>query len=277
MAGRPRAVVQDDHVGLLRPDRGLGPDRPDAEADRDPVAPEGLEGRFSIARVVGRDQPGAGLDDRGRHPEAGVDLGQLDSGRAAAQDEEAGRQLPGPGRIPVRPGPDALDPLDRRDLRDRADRQEDVARFELVARVVVADLDPARTGQPAGAPEHGRPGLLEAAHVPAVVGIGDPLAIDHVVAPVRGALPGVVGARSVPLGSVEQGLRRDTAPERAGSAEQVAIDHGHAGAPGSRLVGGRLTGRAGADDHEVEGVHRSPSWRLLIPGLSPAGHGNARS
>ena len=48
---------------------------------------------------------------------------------------------------------------------------------------------------------------------------------------------------------------------RAGAAEQVPVDDRHAGAPCPGLVGRRLAGRTGADDDEIELVHRGDSPR----------------
>ncbi len=269
MAVGGRAVVEVDHVGAVRAGPRLGPDRPDAEPDVDVVALERLERGFGVARMVGGDEPLARLDHGDGHAEPGVDLGQLDPGRAAAQHEQAARQLAGAGRVLVRPGVDGLDPLDRRQLRPRADGDDHVLRLELVARVVVADRDLEQAITPAVEPsltaEDGRAGRLEGSDVARVVGVVAVLAVDHVVAPGRGAGPVVVTAGGVAIGRVEQRLRGDAAPERARSAEQVPIDHGDRRAPCPGLVGGRLAARAGADDDEVERVHvgRSPAfWRV---------------
>ena len=60
---------------------------------------------------------GPGLDDRRRHAEPDVDLGELAAGRAAAEDEQAARQLAGQRRVAVGPGRDVVDALERRHLR----------------------------------------------------------------------------------------------------------------------------------------------------------------
>ena len=84
--------------------------------------------------MVRRCQPRTRLDDRHRDAEARVDLRQLAARRAAAEDDQAPRQLPGQRRVPVRPGLRGVDPLEGRHLprgtqdgighRDRPDAPE---------------------------------------------------------------------------------------------------------------------------------------------------------
>ena len=113
LGGRP--VVEVDRVraaaprrrGRGAPGRRAGPSR-----RRAPARPD----RVRVARMVGRREPRAGLHDRRRDPEAGVDLGELAAGRAAAEDQQAGRQLAGERRFAVRPARDLLEAVDRRDL-----------------------------------------------------------------------------------------------------------------------------------------------------------------
>ena len=65
--------------------------------------------------------------------------------------------------------------------------------------------------------------------------------------------------------------RRDfdghAADVRAAAADPAAIDDRHARASMAGLEGGRLAGRARADDHEVEGVRRSPSLLVRVSSM----------
>ena len=87
--------------------------------------------------------------------------------------------------------------LDRRHLRGRADRDDDVRGLELVgrARRAVTSTTP-RPDDPAVAPvDDARRRPRAPCTCEAVVGLGGAGgAVDHVVAPLRGALPRVVGA-----------------------------------------------------------------------------------
>ena len=213
--------------------------------------------------MVARDEALARLDDRDRHAKPGEHLGQLRAGRSATQDEQAGRQLTGPGGVLVGPGPDRVDPVDRRDLRVGTHRDDHVGRAQLVALPVVADNHPARSGQGCLTPDDRRAGTFQAAHVAGVVRVVPILAIDHVVAPGRGPGPVVVRAGRMALGGVQERLRGNTAPERARSAEQVAVDHRHARSASARFIGRCLAAGAGADDHEVKMVHEAWSPMAL--------------
>ncbi len=208
--------------------------------------------------MVGRGEPRPRLDDRGRDAEPGVDLGQLAARRAAPQDQQAGRQLPGQSRIAVRPDRDGFDALERRDLRVRADRDDDVAGRQLVGGAVVADR------HSAGCPDRrltavdDGAGLGERLDVSRIVGFpGVGSTVDHVVARSRRCRPVVGGWIGVmPSGAVQQRLRRQAADERAAPPEPAPIDDGDRGPQLTRLVRSRLAAWPRTDDHEVEGIHR---------------------
>ena len=216
--------------------------------------------------MVGRGEPRPGLDDRRRDAEAGVDLGQLAAGRPATQHEQArvaarGRASPRGSsrsarrRCPRAAGPSSADPTATTML----------AAVELVGRAVVADLDdraaPGDPGRPAIGDRAGRLERLDVARVVGLVGVRRP--VDHVVAPGRRPRPRVGRrVRRVVRGAVEQRLGRDAADVRTAAAEPAAIDDGHGRAELARLVGGRLAGRAGADDRRSRSRSIDVSLRL---------------
>ena len=119
---RPRAGSRGPRRSSHRRGRSR-PRRPSRRRPRAPTAPDpepdrrrrrgGAAGRptSAVARVLGRHQAVAGLDDRRRDPEPGVDLGELAAGRTAAEDDAGsaaarGRVSPrGSSRPGCRPGP----------------------------------------------------------------------------------------------------------------------------------------------------------------------------
>ena len=130
VTGGGRAVVQLDDVGAQRARTGPCSQRPDPQPNRHAVALEGSQRRLRVPWVIGRGKPRAGLHDGDRNPEPGVDLGQLDAGGPTAEHEQALRQPPSRGGVPIGPCPDGLDPGHRRDLRRRPDGDDDFGRLE---------------------------------------------------------------------------------------------------------------------------------------------------
>ena len=167
--------------------------------------------------MVGRREPWAGLDDRRRDVEPGVDLGEFTAGRAATEDDQALWQLAGERRLLVGPRVGLAKTLDRGDLRCRTHRDDDVRGTELVVDAVMRNLDPAAADDRGLPAIDGRPGLREAVGVAGVVRFGGAgRAIDHVVAMRRGARPRIVVGVGVMLGGpVQERLRRQAADVRA--------------------------------------------------------------
>ena len=256
LGGRP--VVELDDVRPVGPSPGLRALRPHAGADRHAVAPDRLRHRLRVAGVVRGKDPRPGLDDRGRHAEAGEDLAQLHTRRAAAEDEQAARQHPRERRLPVRPRVRRGQTLDRWHLRGRTRRDDDVVGFEQerFSAFRRGDLDPSLRDDPGVAAERPGAGILQRLDVARVVGrLGIGCAVDHVVAPRRCSLPRHVTAGRVHRGGVEQRLRRDAADVRAAATEPQAIDDGNGRIQLACLECGRLAGRTGPDDDELEPVH----------------------
>ena len=257
MALGGRAVVELDDVGAVLAGPGARSQCPDTGPDDDAVRLERGAQDLGIARVVGRRQARPGLDDRGRHAEAGIDLGQLAAGRAATEDDQAPWQLAGQGRLLVGPRRDLVETLDRRPLRDRPHGDDDVGPGQIVGDVVVADGDPAPfhdRGGPAIDDGADRGQCLDVAGVVRLGCVGR--AVDHEVAVGRGARPlegGRVGV--MPCRVREQRLRRQAADVRATAAEPAAIDDGDRGPEVPGLVRGGLAGRSRTDDHEIVRVH----------------------
>ena len=267
MPGDGRPVVQVDHVPAVGPRTRARPHRSCAGTHRDAVALEREPDRHGIAGVLGGHEPRAGLADRHRDAEPRVDLRELAAGRAAAQDDEALRQLARQRRFLVGPGMRVRQALERRDPGARSDRDHDVPPGDLVLGAVVGDRDDAARrdpGRPAIADGAGRLERLDMRRVVGLLGIGR--AVDHVVAPLGGPFPAVARAAPVAFRGVEEALRRDAPDVRARAAEPAAVDHRHRRAELARLVRGGLAGRAGTDDDEVEGLH-GPHGRGLGQGL----------
>ena len=238
----------------VRPGAGPCPGGADVRSNVDAVALERRPDRRRVAGVVGRSQARTGLDDRRRHAEPDIDLGELAAGRATAKDEQALRELPGEGGLLVRPQVDVVDALDRRPARDGADGHDHGPCLQLVRRTIVANDDPAMADDRRFAAVHDGAGLLESTSVARVVGLGGAgRSIDHVVALRRRPRPVVCRGVGVMLGgAVEQRLRWQAADVRTTATEPAAIDDGDAGTQLARLVRRGLAGRAGADDDDVE-------------------------
>ena len=218
-----------------------------------------------VARMVCGRQSVAGLDDRGGNAEPGVDLGKLATGRTPAEDQQALRQMASQRRLLVGPDADLVETGDRRPLGPRSGRDHHVAAVERVGHPVVGYFHVAAPDDPAGpAIRHGA-GLLQGLDMRRVVGlrrIGGP--VDHVVAMGGGAAPRVgPGVRRMTGSRVEERLRGQAADVRAAPPEPPSIDYGDTGPALAGLVRGRLAGRAGADDHEVERFHQGSvgGWR----------------
>ena len=183
MAFRRRTVVQLDDVCAVRAGPRPCPQGAHTGSDDHAVALEGRSHRLGVPGVVRRREAWAGLHDRCRHPEPDVHLGQLAAGRAAAQHQQAGRQLTGEGRLAVRPRLDVCKSFDRWLARGGAHGDHDVPGGQLVGRSVVGDVQPAladdarRTAVRDGAGGSQGP---DVSGVVRLLGIGRP--VDHEVA-----------------------------------------------------------------------------------------------
>jgi hypothetical protein len=211
--------------------------------------------------ILGVD-PLMGRDEHDWDAVAGEDLRHLDPGRPGTEHNQAPGQLAGGRRFAVRPRPDLIETLDvLGDRRIRADRDEDRGRPEMALVTLAAHNDVARSVKTSLATDDFHACGHEVVDVPRVVRpVARALAHDHPVAEVRRLPPWVVAAPGMDGGGVEQRLRRHAGPERAGAAEQLAVDDRHARAAVARDVRRGLAGLAGADDDEIEGVgHRTHS------------------
>ncbi len=208
--------------------------------------------------MVALEQPVVGVNQGRLHAEAREDGGKLHSGRATAQDDQASGQLAGRSGLTVRPGTGRGETLDRWHLGRGAGCHDDRAGLQsLDTAADDCDLDQTRSDDPGVTPVCACAGFLEPAAVARVVRPVAILAVDHVVAAGRCALPRV--RSTAVLGRcVEQRLRRKARPERARPTEQFAIHHGDALAAPARGSRCGLSGGACADDHEVETIHRLP-------------------
>ena len=265
MALGRRAVVELDQVGAASARTGTRTDGPDPGSHRDPVPLQGGAHRLRIARMIGRREARTGLDDRGRHAEPHVDLGKLAAGRPAAQDDQALRQLPGQRRLPVRPRSGPREPLDRGPLRDGTDGHDDVPGGQRMGDPVVTDRHATATDDRAGPAVDDGSGTFETADVPGVVGflgVGRP--VDHVIPLGRRGGPVVPGGIGrMPRGTVQQRLRWQATDVGTAATEPEPVDHRDRRAELARLVRGGLTGRPGADDHEIVGIHGSTLARCV--------------
>ena len=107
-----RSVVELDHVGAIPAGAGTSANGANTGPHDHAVPLQRGPDRLGVARMVGRRQAWPRLDDRRRHAEPGVDLGELAAGRPAAEDEQASWQLAGERRLAVGPGGDVGDPFD---------------------------------------------------------------------------------------------------------------------------------------------------------------------
>jgi len=148
--------------------------------------------------MVGRREAIARLDDGHGDAESGIHLGELTARRAAAEHEEAPRQLAGQGRLAVRPVGDRVESRHRRHLRSGADGDHDVSTVDHVDGVVVAHLDVAALGDSCLAAIRDGTDVLERLLVRGVIRLlGVDGAVHHEVTALRGLLPGPRGR--VPL------------------------------------------------------------------------------
>ena len=206
------------------------------------------------------------------------DLGQLQAGRPAAQDDEAPRDLRHARRLAGAP-----DARELAQARDGGDDGVGAARdHDVLGRVTDAvDLHDARSGEAARPADEGDAAVGEPALLP---GVG-PLR-DHVVAPrerrphvhlrarpdVARALHGLAGA--------EQRLGRDARPVGALAPDQLALDHGDAQAALGQGGGAVLAGGAPAEhDDVVVGAHvgsSSPDCSLIMYSAYQEGQSSSR-
>src|SRR5438445_2046016 len=230
--------------------------RPDALGARvlphvDARRSERLREERRAPRVIRRvDLPGA--HDGGAYAEPRVDLRQLGTGRSGAKDRDAFRELAEARPFLVRPEARLGETVELRHLSERADCDDDVLRLELARLAVGPHNHLAGAGERRRATHRNDPGGLVVANVARVVGIVPTFAHDHVVAPRRRLLPGILATVGADLGSVEQRLRWHAAPERAGSAEEIALDECDGRAAGAGVAGRGLARYTRADDDEVE-------------------------
>src|SRR5919201_3707410 len=185
-----------------------------------------MVGRIDLART----------HERGPHAEARVDLRELRSRWARAEDHDARRKLAEARPLLIRPVPGLLQALERRDFPDRADRDDHVLRLERPRSGLRLDGELPRSGESCDAANGRNAHLLVIADVTRVVRVVAALANDHVVAPRRSLLPRVVAAERADLRRVQQGLRRHTAPEGARPAEKIALDERDARAARTRVA-----------------------------------------
>src|SRR5439155_21064920 len=174
--------------------------------------------------------------------------------RPRAEDGDALRELAEARAFFVRPEAGLVQPVELRDLRDRTDRDDEVARLDIARIAVGANDDPPRPRDlRVAADRHGPRGLVPL-DVSGVIGIVAALADDHVVAPRRCSLPGIVTAAGADLRRVQQRLRWHAAPEGARAAEEIALDERDRCATGARVTRRGFARGAGADNREVEPI-----------------------
>ena len=205
--------------------------------------------------MVAREDAGIAVDERDRHAEAGVGLRQLRAGGAAAHDDQRARQLARAGALAVVPVVDGVEAHDVRDARVRADGDDDVLAVEdALAAVGEGHAHGAGTVEAGGPPDGLGADIAVALLVARIGRVVDVLAVDHPVAEVGRLGPGVVATGVVHGCRVEERLGGHAGPVGAGPAEEIAVhDRDRAPALTGQLQRG-LTGCAGADDDEVEGV-----------------------
>src|SRR5439155_3467745 len=197
--GLDRRAVRELHDVLAT----LSGTRPDALGTRvlahvHSIAAKRLREQRGASRMVGRiDLPRA---HQGRaHAEARVDLRELRPRRPRAEDGDALRELAEARAFFVRPEAGLVQAVDLRHLRDRTNRDDEIARLDLARIAIGAYNDPPPPRDLRVAADRGCPRSLVPLDVPRVVGIVAALADDHVVAPRRCSLPGIVTAAGADL------------------------------------------------------------------------------
>ena len=218
--------------------------------------------------MLGRRQSGSRLDDGGRDAEPDVDLGELAAGRPAAEDEQAGRQLAGKRRVAVRPDRDGIDAVDGWSLRGRCRPRRRRSWRSARGRRRRGGPRPARDPRSCPFPDRRRR-RLRRAHRTWDESSGSAAPAGRLTMKSRAfdaaasrTWPGWRGAGR----AGEERLRGQAADVRAAAAEPAPVDDRDRRAKLARLERGRLAGRSGPDDHEIERVHGHP---LVVPTGSP--------
>ena len=221
------AIAELNHVGIL-----LACSRTDAhgtfsQPELDAIVAQDSGDCLGVAGMISLEQSRVGMNHCDLHAEAREHGGHLHARGATAQHHEAARQVPGRRRLAAGPWVGVRKTLDRWHLGLRSGRDDDRPRGKLLrgasrgraARVDSGhDLHEPRPGDAGSATVYVRPDGFELLDVTRVVGPVAPLAIDHVVATVRGALPRISTVAML-VGGVKQRLRWDARPERARTAE----------------------------------------------------------
>ena len=165
------------------------------------------------ARVVLVVDPVSRMDEGDRHAVAGVDLRQLDAGRARRRGSPANA---GSSRVDV-PSTFVHGCASPRPGRSRGTRLTDPTARMIVPASRTRSPTRTRPGPSSVADPRidRRAGSLQALHVAGVVWRIGSFAVDHVVAEVRRLRPRIVAATVVDGRGVEQRLRGHARPERA--------------------------------------------------------------
>ena len=245
--------------------------------DVDAAAPEGALQLDRDLAVLERHEVGQVLEDGDLGAHVGVEAGELDADRPAADDDEArgqGRRgqdvVAGDDDLPVR--------LEARQRLDAAAGGEDdvvgVERPVAGRRAVLADevdLDLLAAVEPAAALDELDLVLLDQAHEALgqavddlAAALGDDREVDRGLAGRDAEVVRLLDL-GVEVGRLEHRLGRDAADVEAGAADLVLVDEGDLESQLPSPERGRVAAGAGAQDDEVEAVRRSD------------GHGSAGS
>src|SRR3954447_24376008 len=214
--------------------------------------------RYLLAgeRLLARDDPVGGLDQRHRRAERAPRLRHLDAHGSAAEDGEAVGDRLGRGGLARGPVLDFGQPLDRRHRRRRSRRDDD---RPAGAHQIVANAHVPLTLDLAPAPEQLDAALGEPGELAGVVAVG-----DHLVAALErrprirvGALEALRRAADTVrlgerLGRAQQSLRRHARVVGAFAADQLALDDRHVEPAAGDPARADLAGRAGAEDDDIE-------------------------
>ena len=235
-----------------------------AEDELDAVAVKGLAERLPERRRLAGEHTSLALDQYDLTAEAAHHLRELEPGRSTAEHDQPFGYLRHPGRLAR--APDAVELSQTRNRRD--DRIGAVGQHHVLGRVPhPVDLhyagpgDAARPAQQVDA-MFGEPALL--------AGVG--IARDHEVSPRERGREVDLRVRAHReravhrLAGAQQRLRRDARPVGALTADQLALDDGHAEAAFGERAGGVLArGAAPEHDHVVVPVRRArhPARRSL--------------
>ena len=251
LAAELRAVLEGERVALPAPLRSA---RLHPESQLDSLRGQGLVQRLAEGRRLARQQAILALGDRHGCAQPREGLAELHPDGAAAEDDQALRDLGQRRGLTV--GPDVVElvkPVDRRDHGVRAGGDDQPLRLEQLP----VDLDLTPRGDTGVAPAELDAGLGQLARRVGVIPVGDlEVPPGQRLLDVDRAGDRLAGAGRLPrlgedLTRSQHRLRGDAGPVAAFAGDQLALADGDLHPPRREVLGAHLTGDPGADHDRV--------------------------